>query len=132
MDKIIAILFVLLLLLISLRISVNVACLCLLGYLVYTNIQTQYECDDDTENPKIFGNFNQPNEQKKNMSKMTQVKKNEIDIDGDETLAYQNMSRNDPVRAISGITKRRRFLDPYLREEVDESEDRFWWGQKEL
>jgi hypothetical protein len=52
-------------------------------------------------------------------------------IDGDERLSYQSLSRNDPKRPIMGVTRRRRDMDKYLREEVDEEENRRWWGQDE-
>ena len=52
-------------------------------------------------------------------------------IDGDDRLSYQSLSRNDPKRPIMGVTRRRSDMDKYLREEVDEEENRRWWGQNE-
>ena len=52
-------------------------------------------------------------------------------IDGDERMVYQSRSRNDPTRAIAGTMDRRRELDKYLREEVEEEENRVWWGRHE-
>ena len=56
---------------------------------------------------------------------------NDEDIDGDEAITYQARSRNDAVRVTTGTMRRRRDLDKYLREEVDEAEERIWWGRHE-
>jgi hypothetical protein len=57
---------------------------------------------------------------------------NDAEIDGDEGGVYQALSRNDATRATAGSMNRRRDLDPYFREEVEEAENRMWWGQGEL
>ena len=57
---------------------------------------------------------------------------NDEDIDGDEANTYQVRARNDMVRATAGTMRRRRDMDKYLREEVAEAEDRYWWGRHEL
>ena len=51
--------------------------------------------------------------------------------DIDEQVPNQVRARNDPTRVVAGIMNRRKFLDPYLREELDETEDRRWWGRHE-
>jgi hypothetical protein len=48
--------------------------------------------------------------------------------DGDERMTHQARGRNDPERVIAGTMKRREKLDKYLREEVDEEENKVWWG----
>lgn len=53
------------------------------------------------------------------------------ELDGDELMNYQARSRNDPTRVAAGTMNRRRDLDKYLREEVDEEDDREWWGRHE-
>ena len=35
------------------------------------------------------------------------------------------------LRVTAGTMRRRRALDPYLREELEEAEDRVWWGRHE-
>jgi len=56
---------------------------------------------------------------------------NDDELDGDERMTYQARSRNDPARVTAGTMNRRRDLDKYLREEVDEEDDREWWGRHE-
>jgi hypothetical protein len=56
---------------------------------------------------------------------------NDDTIDGDERLSYQALSRNDPTRPTAGTMSRRGALDQYLREEVEEADDREWWGRHE-
>lgn len=56
---------------------------------------------------------------------------NDDELDGDERMNYQARSRNDPTRVTAGTMNRRRDLDKYLREEVDEEDDREWWGRHE-
>jgi hypothetical protein len=53
------------------------------------------------------------------------------EIDGDERITLQASSRNDATRVTAGTMNRRRDLDEYLREEVEEEEDREWWGRGE-
>jgi hypothetical protein len=57
---------------------------------------------------------------------------NDLEIDGDELNTYHGRFRNDPIRATIGTMNRKKDLDQYLREEVDEEEDRMWWGRHEL
>jgi hypothetical protein len=57
---------------------------------------------------------------------------NDAEMDADELNAYQGRSRNDPDRVAAGTMNRRKMMDPYLREEVEEAEDRQWWGRHEL
>lgn len=52
-------------------------------------------------------------------------------MDGDERIVQNAQSRNDAERVIAGTMNRRKALDPYLREELEEEEDRRWWGQHE-
>lgn len=56
---------------------------------------------------------------------------NDDELDGDERINYQARSRNDPTRVIAGTMNRRCDLDKYLREEVEEEDDREWWGRHE-
>ena len=57
---------------------------------------------------------------------------NDEEIDADEQNTYQVRSRNDEVRVVAGTMQRQRNVDRYLREEVEEAEDREWWGREEL
>lgn len=56
---------------------------------------------------------------------------NDEAIDGDERLVYQAQSRNDLVRVTEGTMNRRRDLDKYFREEVEEEENRIWYSRHE-
>jgi hypothetical protein len=57
---------------------------------------------------------------------------NDDELDGDERINYQALSRNDHSRATTGTIGRKTSLDPYLREEVTEEEGREWWGHHEV
>ena len=57
---------------------------------------------------------------------------NDDEIEGDERMAYQGLARNDPERVIAGIMNRRREFDPYIREELQNEQDRPWWGRHEV
>lgn len=57
---------------------------------------------------------------------------NDAEMDADELNTYQASARNDAVRVAAGTMNRRTELDPYFREEVEEAEDREWWGRHEL
>ena len=57
---------------------------------------------------------------------------NADELDADELNTYQVRSRNDAVRVTAGTMNRQRDLDRYLREEVAEAEDRYWWGRQEV
>jgi hypothetical protein len=57
---------------------------------------------------------------------------NDAEIDGDERINYQSLSRNDATRVTAGTMNRRRELDPYFREELDQEEDSRWWGRHEV
>lgn len=52
-------------------------------------------------------------------------------LDADESNALQVRSRNDQERVVAGTIRRKAFLDPYLREELEEEEDSRWWGRHE-
>jgi hypothetical protein len=52
--------------------------------------------------------------------------------DGDELMAYQARSRNDPERVWAGIYRRKALVDRYVREELDERENTQWWGAGEV
>jgi hypothetical protein len=56
---------------------------------------------------------------------------NDDELDGDERINYQARSRNDPTRVTAGTMNRRCDLDKYLREEVEEEDNREWWGRHE-
>ncbi len=57
---------------------------------------------------------------------------NDAEMDADELNTYQARSRNDQTRVDAGTMRRRRDLDKYLREEVDQYEDQWWWGRHEV
>ena len=52
----------------------------------------------------------------------------EINVDGDEFIAYSNTHRNEPTRVINGMQNAYKNLEKYVREEVDDTEKRIWWG----
>lgn len=52
--------------------------------------------------------------------------------DGDELLARQNRSRNDPERVWRGIYRRKDIMNRYVNEELDEEENSRWWGSHEI
>jgi len=56
---------------------------------------------------------------------------NDAEIDGDEGMVYNSLSRNDAERVTAGTMNRRRDLDKYFREECAMSETREWWGRHE-
>ncbi len=56
---------------------------------------------------------------------------NDAEIDADELNTYQGRSRNDSTRVTAGTMNRRKDLDKYFREELDEAYDREWWGRAE-
>jgi len=57
---------------------------------------------------------------------------NDDELDGDERNAYQVRSRNEHARVTAGTMDRRKMLDPYFREELDQEEDSHWWGRHEI
>jgi hypothetical protein len=57
---------------------------------------------------------------------------NDGEMDGDEQNTYQARARNDHERVVAGTMNRRKDLDKYFREEVEEAEDREWWGRDEI
>lgn len=57
---------------------------------------------------------------------------NDGEMDADELNTYQARSRNDAERVTAGTMNRRRDMDKYFREEVEEAEDRIWWGRGEV
>ena len=57
---------------------------------------------------------------------------NDAEIDGDELATYQARPSNDATRVAAGTMNRRRDMDRYFREEVEEAEDRQWWGRHEV
>jgi hypothetical protein len=56
---------------------------------------------------------------------------NDNSIDYDEKNSYQLLKRNDPIRPIVGEIHRKSFVDPYLREELDTTAKKEWWGNGE-
>lgn len=52
-------------------------------------------------------------------------------MDYDERNSVQSLNRNDPIRPIIGIMGRETFVDPYLREELDTTALKEWWGNGE-
>lgn len=57
---------------------------------------------------------------------------NNDEYDGDDRIARSGLTRNEPTRVTAGTINRKRDLDPYLREEVEEYEDLNWWGRHEV
>lgn len=53
-------------------------------------------------------------------------------FDADEAAAYQVRSRNVPERVWSVGPRRRAFVEKYTREELDNEENKAWWGRHEL
>jgi len=56
---------------------------------------------------------------------------NDNSIDYDEKNTYQLLKRNDPIRPIVGEINRKSFVDPYIREELEASAKKDWWGNGE-
>jgi hypothetical protein len=56
---------------------------------------------------------------------------NDEEFDADERNVYQARSRNDPLRATIGSMNRLKDFDYAVREELEEEEDRPWWGRHE-
>jgi hypothetical protein len=56
---------------------------------------------------------------------------NDNSIDYDEKNTYQLLKRNDPIRPIVGEINRKSFVDPYIREELENAEKKEWWGNGE-
>jgi hypothetical protein len=57
---------------------------------------------------------------------------NDAEIDGDESMVYNALGRNDPQRPTAGTMNRRRDLQKDLEEEVEMQENRQWWGRHEV
>jgi len=57
---------------------------------------------------------------------------NKSTLDYDEQNTYQGLSRNDPYRPINGLMDKKRYLNPYLVEELEKEERREWWGNGEV
>jgi cytoskeletal protein RodZ len=53
-------------------------------------------------------------------------------LDDGELMAQQALSRNDPERALAGITNRKALVERFMGEELDEAEDERWWGRHEV
>jgi len=53
-------------------------------------------------------------------------------LDGDELMAVQGRSRNDPTRVWAGALRKKAQLSRYVKEELDERENSRWWGQHEV
>lgn len=65
-------------------------------------------------------------------SSMPIYKESNIDsMDYDERNSVQSLNRNDPLRPTIGIMRREAFVDPYLREELDTTALKEWWGNGE-
>jgi len=56
---------------------------------------------------------------------------NDNSIDYDEKNSYQLLKRNDPIRPIVGEIHRKSFVDPYIREELETTAKKEWWGNGE-
>jgi hypothetical protein len=57
---------------------------------------------------------------------------NAAEMDVDEGAARSALARNEPTRPAAGTIRRKKFLDPFLREEVEEFEELPWYGRHEL
>jgi hypothetical protein len=57
---------------------------------------------------------------------------NNTTIDYDEQNTYQGLGRNDPYRPINGIMNRKKYINPYLIEELEREERKEWWGNGEV
>lgn len=53
-------------------------------------------------------------------------------LDADELGALHGRARNEATRVAAGTAGRKRMMDFYLREELDEEEDANWWGRHEV
>ena len=53
-------------------------------------------------------------------------------FDGDELNTYHARSRNIPERTWTGIMEKKQKLEPYLSEELAQTQDRVWWGRHEF
>ena len=51
--------------------------------------------------------------------------------DGDELNVVHSLARNDATRVAAGIIRRGELVDRYLREELDEAEERTWYHRHE-
>ena len=49
-------------------------------------------------------------------------------IDYDEANAFQGLARNDPLRPTVGVIGRGSMMDGFLREELEDAEEKEWWG----
>lgn len=56
---------------------------------------------------------------------------NDGEIDADELNTYQARARNDATRVTAGTMNRRKDLEKYLEEELEEAYEREWWGRSE-
>ena len=54
--------------------------------------------------------------------------KNIQSIDYDEANSFQGLTRNDPLRPTVGIIARGSMMDGFLREELEDAEEKEWWG----
>lgn len=83
----------------------------------------------NTNNFEMYpGNINH-NIMNNNMN--NNIMKNDIIIDGDEKLAYNNIHRNEPTRVIIGMTESYKKLYKYFRDEISENENKDWWNKLE-
>jgi hypothetical protein len=57
---------------------------------------------------------------------------NDAEMDGDELMTFQGRARNDAERVTAGTMNRRKWMKPYLDEELDQSEAQYWWGRSEV
>ena len=53
-------------------------------------------------------------------------------FDGDRVVVEHAKWRNDPYRVAAGRANRQEQFDKYFREELDEEEDRPWWGRADF
>jgi len=56
---------------------------------------------------------------------------NNEEYDADERITYQARARNDPIRATIGSMNRLKDFGPYVKEELQEEEEKRWWGRHE-
>lgn len=57
---------------------------------------------------------------------------NNTTLDYDEQNTYQGLGRNDPYRPINGLMNKKKYINPYLIEELEREERKEWWGNGEV
>jgi hypothetical protein len=82
---------------------------------------------DKSANAPVYGPMNNPAYNQM----IPYQESNDNSIDYDEKNTYQLLKRNDPIRPIVGEINRKSFVDPYIREELETTSKKEWWGNGE-